>query len=106
MSSTDNKKSGGRGNRGGGRGRGNRRKRGGGGGDQTVWRALEKPYREWLVKCGIAVNADAFKALSIPDRLSASSAYSEEVRTTKRDELTALLRCTLISQANPYTAIQ
>jgi hypothetical protein len=48
------------------------------GGDQKVWRALEKPYREWLVKRGIAVNADAFNALPIQDRLSASTGYTQE----------------------------
>jgi hypothetical protein len=97
MSSTDNTKSGGRGNR----------RKSGGGGDQTAWRALDKLYREWLVKQGIAVNADGLSKLSIPDRLSARAAYSDKaVKTEKGDELITLLRCTLISQTNPYTAIR
>jgi len=85
---------------------------GGDGVDQSVWRVLEKPYRDWLVSCGIAVNAAAFNDLSIEARLSARStyatemaAYAAEMAATEQSGLITLLRYTLISQANPYAAI-
>jgi len=84
----------------------------GGGVDQNAWRVLEKPYREWLVSRGIAVNAAAFNGLSTEARLSAASTYAAEMAAVARatelselSDLTTLLRYTLISQANPYAAI-
>jgi len=80
--------------------------------DQSAWRVLEKPYRDWLRGCGVAVNAAAFNDLSTELRLSACSTYATEMaamaRATEQSELSGLitlLRYTLISQANPYTAI-
>jgi hypothetical protein len=62
--------------------RGGRSKRttsdGGRGVEQSAWRALEKPYREWLVGSGIAVNTAAFNALSFQERVTARSAYGAE----------------------------
>ena len=98
------------GRRGRGRGRGRNRSnnnRGGGGGvDQSKWRALERPYREWLVSSGIAINAAAFNSLTVEQLISARSAYgSAKSRTTEESDLMILLRSVLISQTNPYAVI-
>lgn len=105
-SNTGNPDSGGnKDGRGGGRGkdgRGRKKRNRGGAVDQSTWRALDKPYREWLVSRGIAVNAAAFNNLSTQERLSASSTYD---RAAESERLTTLLRSTLLSQANPYAVI-
>jgi hypothetical protein len=115
MSSANSNKSNGDPNRDGRGGRGRRKRESrhnGGGVDQTAWRALGKPYREWLISSGLAVNAAAFNDLSFDQKRSLNSDYAAErtavARTAEQSDLSdliTLLRYTLISQTNPYAVI-
>jgi len=58
-----------------------------------------------LIKRGVALNAQSFNNLTILERISARSAYDQSTKQNEQEELTTLLRYTLISQANPYAAI-
>jgi hypothetical protein len=58
----------------------------GGGVDQTAWRALDKPYRKWLVSRGLAVDAAAFNALSFEQKLKAAE-IAAVARTAEHSEL-------------------
>ena len=80
--------------------------------DQSTWRVLEKPYCEWLVSSGVAVNAAAFNDILTKTRLSARSAYytgmaamAGATQQSEMSDLIPLLWYTLISQANPYAVI-
>jgi hypothetical protein len=53
---------------------------------QTSWRALDKPYREWLVSRGLAVDAAAFNALSFEQKLKAAE-IAAVARTAEHSEL-------------------
>lgn len=74
-----------------GRGQGRRRGRSSAQVDQSQWRVLEKPYREFLVKSGIAINAIAFNALSFEQKISAREAYFKEKTAVSNDIMPILL---------------
>jgi len=80
----DDKKRGGR-NRGRGKGRGSGQ--GNAGVDQTQWRSLDKNYREFLVKFGLAVNAAAFNALSFREKLDLVDMYESRAEKTNLNDL-------------------
>eukprot|EP00977_Amphora_coffeiformis_P002782 scaffold523_cov166-Amphora_coffeaeformis.AAC.10 len=95
---------GGEGHQGGRRGRGKKkRNRGGHGGDAdtTRWRALEKSYRDWLIRYGFASNAKDFGKNSIGERIQVVEAYKKYLAA----RLNILYRENLVAQTNPYAAI-
>lgn len=100
---------GGRGGQGRRGGRGKKKRNSGGGGgdaDTTRWRALEKPYRDWLIRYGLASNAEDFGKLSIGERIEAVEAYKKISREdAEAARLDILYRQKLLAQTNPYAAI-
>jgi HNH endonuclease len=55
--------------------------------DQTQWRSLDKNYREWLVKFGLAVNAAAFNALSLREKIDLEDRYESRKAKTNLNGL-------------------
>ena len=69
-------------------------------------RTLEKPYRDWLMQYGSALNAEEFGKLSFEQRIEAVEKYKKVSREDAEAARLGILNMqNLLAQTNPYAAI-